>query len=145
MNKLIKFLFLGLFMLTIVSCCACRVSGSKQATMLLNTKWQVDEMYADELTHTMSDSYTLIFDTKKGSVFGRGDSNRYFASYTMENKNSIKFSAFGSTKMACEGQATETKFFSMLKSVNGFIINDGELMLLSDGNVTAVLQQFQKE
>lgn len=124
------------------SCCStCHISGSKQVVALLNSTWQVDEMMGKSVEKVMEDSYTFQFDTKKGSAFGRGDCNRFFASYSLKGKSSIKFSTIGNTKMVCQNQDSETMFFDVLKRTNGFIINDGELMLLDKGTVVAVLIQ----
>lgn len=127
----------------LASCCGtCRVSGSKQVAALLNSSWQVNELMGVSVNKVMNDSYTFQFDTKRGSAFGRGDCNRFFASYSLKGKNSITFSTIGNTKMACQNEDDEMKFFSVLKRTTGFIINDGELLLLDKGNVVAVLTTF---
>ncbi len=122
----------------LMSCCGCRISGSKQVAILVESKWQLDELDGELVNRSMVDSYTLQFDTSKGSAFGKADCNKYFSSYAIEDKNSISFSTIGMTKMMCENPKNENNYFSTLKSINGFLINNNELMLLEKGTVRAI-------
>ena len=137
MKKTGVFLALSMSIL-LMSCCGCRISGSKQVALLVDSKWILDELDGELIDRPMSDSYTLQFDTSKGSAFGKADCNKYFSSYAIEDKSTIKFSTIGMTKMMCENQKGENNYFSILKKVNGFLINNDELMLLEKGNVRAI-------
>lgn len=128
-----------LFCIIFTSCCNCRISGSKQVTTLLNSKWQVNKLAGKEVNKVLDESFTLMFDVNRGAAYGIGSCNKYFSSYTLEGKNVVKFSSIGSTRMSCQDSVTETKYLEILKTVDGFIIDDSELMLLNKGNIVAIL------
>lgn len=77
---------------------------------------------------------TLAF-PEAGKVAGRGSCNRFFGSVAISG-NTIKFSALGSTKMACPVAVMkqEGKYLAALQAAERFEGSDGSLLIYYAGS-----------
>lgn len=73
----------------------------------------------------------MIHFEAEGKVTGFGGCNRFFGGYVQSGER-LSFSALGSTRMACPGNAmaVESSFFDMLSKVAAAKIEGGKLLLL---------------
>tara|TARA_R110002020_G_scaffold2967_2_gene13723 strand:+ start:81 stop:485 length:405 start_codon:yes stop_codon:yes gene_type:complete len=81
----------------------------------------------------------LIFNSKNGVVNGSGGCNRIFGDYTLDRKNSIRFSEIGATRMACQNMNFETRFLDLLDQVRYYEFKD-DMMLLKSGRNDVILK-----
>lgn len=68
-----------------------------------------------------------------GRVTGIAPCNRYFADLVQDG-DSFKLSALGSTKMACPDMMAEQDFFQALHGVDTAVQQDGQLRLSGNGH-----------
>ncbi len=74
----------------------------------------------------------------EGRVVGHGGCNRFFGGYTLEGDR-LRFSALGSTKMACPGDISdlEDAFFNALGSARRFKLSGDVLEVFGDTEMLA--------
>lgn len=122
------------------SCCGCR-SGKSLSHTLVSDSWKLVELEGTAVNSDDPEAYTITFTTEDGNrLFGKGDCNRYFGSYTESGVRELSFSAMGSTKMFCPNQQREDQFLDMVQSVNSYTIDGDMLMLQKDGQVVGIMQ-----
>ncbi|MEG1935400.1 MAG: META domain-containing protein, partial [Rikenellaceae bacterium] len=76
----------------LTSCCGCKGAKSKNPYFLTTQSWQLVEMNQEKIEAT-EDSYTITFNEKEHRVFGCGDCNRYFSTYTEKDVRKLEFQA----------------------------------------------------
>ncbi len=136
MKNLFKVVLALSISVLIVSCCPCRKSKSKDAQPLLGTHWSMVQY--EGASFDSSDGYSLKFH-EEGKLSGRGDCNRLMGSYA-ENGGKLTISKVAGTRMMCPDQAMESKFITMLTTIDAFNI-DGKLMsLFSNGEQVAIFE-----
>jgi len=92
----------------------------------------------------MGGAFTLNFDEdshgNEGRVNGAGAPNRYFGTYTIDNKKGISFGEMASTKMLALVEPEELKedeFFNYLSKASRWDIKSGKLEIYSANNAGA--------
>ncbi len=96
---------------------------------LLNNEWIVTSI--DGLDSPFTGRVTLRFSTDPNTVSGRAACNMFTAGYNL-GENSITFDQVASTKMMCPDINTETAFFSALRKVTSYRLQDGNLIFLEN-------------
>lgn len=123
MNKLIQ------ITVVIILFSACSVlKKSDKPEKLENSNWVLVNIGNEK--PVSENPITLLFQTEN-KFSGKAACNRYFGEF-MQNQNSISFKNVGSTKMACPNLNTESKYFSILNSVESFEIKKSQLHLKSE-------------
>ena len=91
--------------------------GPKDAFNLSGSEWSLEDIGGHAVDHGQA---TLAF-SEAGKIAGNGSCNRFFGSAEI-NGNSIKFSALGSTRMACpeEVMNQEAKYLEALQAAERF-------------------------
>ena len=128
--------------LIVVFCPGCSGlhSGSGKSSLFLeNTDWRLVEIRGKEILAMpgkMVPYLRLISD--EGRVVGHGGCNRFFGGYKAEGDH-LRFSALGSTKMACPGDTgdLEAALFNALGSVERFKLSGEVLELFGDRELLA--------
>lgn len=130
-----KNVFLSIFAaVAIVSCTSQSSSkvGSSQAN-IDNTQWTLAE-------NVKGNKPTLIIEA--GKLTGNAGCNNYFGELALDvTAGNFKSDNVGSTRKMCENMEVETQFFSMLKEVDKYVVNNGILELYK-GNL--LLMKFNK-
>ncbi len=131
-------LFLILFALGLVSCCACRRGQKVIDKPLMATQWTLVELHGQQIR--AEDNYYIILDEREGQFNGRGDCNSLIGSYELGEKGMIKLVGLARTNALCPDQAGEDKFFGTLGDVTNYDV-DGNLLLLfnADSELIAVM------
>lgn len=78
----------------------------------------------------------IRFNSREGErVMGATGCNRFSGTYRLEKGGRLTVGAVAVTRMACaaETMETESRFLDVLRRVNGYRIEDGELLLLEHG------------
>ncbi len=96
---------------------------------LLKNEWIVTSI--DGLDSPFTGRVTLRFSTDPNTVSGRAACNMFTAGYNL-GENSITFDQVASTKMMCPDINTETAFFSALRKVTSYRLQDGNLIFLEN-------------
>lgn len=74
---------------------------------------------------------TLKIDKRTRSIKGNTGCNEYMTDY-IQNQNTLQFSYIANTKKPCEHSQIEERYFENLATVNSFVINGKEIVLLRD-------------
>ena len=82
----------------------------------------------------------IILKKADSRVTGSGGCNLINGTYELKGRSRIAFSQMLSTKMACPGMDTETRFLQALAETDRYVIIGETLTLYDDGKVVAVLQ-----
>lgn len=130
-----KNIVLSLFIAaTLVSCSTMSKSkvGSSQVN-IENTKWTLAE-------NVKGNKPTLVIES--GKLTGNAGCNNYFGELALDaTAGNFKSDNVGSTRKMCDNMAVETQFFSVLKEVDKYVVNNGILELYK-GNL--LLMKFNK-
>lgn len=139
MNRILK-IAAGVILLAVAaSCCNCRSYQKKNRRPLVGTEWQLVQL-GDESIVPEQGKYTFLL-SDDGRISGVGACNRLMGSYTLGEKNALRFGALASTRMACPGMETETRFMQMFDSVVRYDMDGPMLLLLDeDDRLQAVFQ-----
>jgi heat shock protein HslJ len=142
-----KFRFLTLalaatFVLGLAACAPNEVQPQPfDPQSVVSKPWQLESLTLNGQTVTLNTNTlpTLQFD-ETGQVNGSGGCNQYFSAYTLSDPDQVKFSAIGSTKMACaEGMDEESQFFQALEAAQHIgLIDDARLELRSADSQTVL-------
>lgn len=104
------------------------------------TTWRMDSLLIDgSMTPAIEGApVTVSFDD--GTATGFGGCNEYFGEYQLDG-NSLTFGDLGSTQAICDDELgtsnQELAYLSLLGSVDGYRVDDGQL-ILSDGSTDLV-------
>lgn len=84
--------------------------------------------------------FTVRF-AEDGTFSGLGSCNRLMGAYTVEGDRGLKIGPVATTLMACpSGEDIETAFAAALEAADHYDMDGPMLLLLSDGELHAVLQ-----
>jgi heat shock protein HslJ len=102
----------------------------KAAFNLSGSEWHLEDIAGHAVDHGQA---TLTF-PEAGKIAGNGSCNRFFGSAEI-NGESIKFSALGSTRMACpeEVMNQESKYLEALQAAERFEWKDPYLLIYCKG------------
>lgn len=104
---------------------------------LENIEWHLSGLSQNDAVVSTWVDEQITLTLKDGQANGFAGCNTYFGGYEV-TESDLTFSALGSTKMACEGDAgqRETEFLTALENVASFSIARGQLTLLDgDGHL----------
>lgn len=122
-------------------CCACRSYQKRTRRPLEGTAWQLVQLDGRTVAADKEpESFTIRFMAAEGRFAGKGACNRLFGPYVAGEKRSLKIGPIASTMMACPGVETERAFAAALEATTHYDMDGPMLMLLSDGELKAVLQ-----
>ena len=122
-------------------CCACR--KGKNNLPLVGTEWHLVKMMEREL-NISPEQFVFTF-SKDGAFGGVGACNRMMGDYTVTEKGEMTFGGVASTRRMCPDIELETRFTQVLESVSHYEVDGDMLLLLSKGELRAVLQAVSKE
>ena len=121
-------LFLGVLIL-VVSC----NSKSNNSEALFNTTWELEYISGPRIAFDglfPEKKPQITFDKESHKVTGTDSCNGYSADFELD-ENSLSFGEPGpTTMMFCGGG--ERQFLNMMQKIDGYIIQDGELNLMTD-------------
>ena len=105
-------------------------AGSFDTTLIskkLLKKWQLVELNGQPISALGKPAKTpfIQFDSAR-KVAGNNGCNQFFGSYELDTRNRIKFSAMGSTRMACVDENTiESDLMQVLSNTDSYVlVND---------------------
>ena len=140
-----KKIILSVIIATIASalfmgCCPCR--KGKNNLSLEGREWHLVRMMNHEL-QISAEQFTVTF-TADGEFAGMGACNRIFGKYTISDKREMTFSGIASTKRMCPDAELEAAFSKILSQTTHYEIDGDMLLLLSNGDMQAVLKAVTK-
>lgn len=115
------------------------VFETAQALTLEGLEWHLSGLAQNDAMVSTAVDEQITLTLKDGQANGFAGCNTYFGGYEAL-EGTLKFSALGSTKMACEGEAgqREIEFLTALETVAGYEITRSQLTLL-DGEGQVVM------
>ena len=122
------------------ACCPCR--KGKNNLSLQGREWHLVRMMNHDLQIT-PEQFVFTF-SPDGTFAGMGTCNRIFGKYSLGEKRAMHFSNIASTKMMCRETELETAFSKILNQTTHYEVDGDMLMLLSNGDMQAVLQAVAK-
>ena len=123
----------------VASCCPCR--KGKNNLPLAGTQWCLVRMMGQDYAF---DDGKFVFTFDDGNFSGVGACNRMMGEFTTSTTGALKFQSIASTKMMCPNAELETKFSQILDRATHYEVDGNLLMILSDGEMQAVLQAVEK-
>lgn len=117
------------------------VFETAQPLALENIEWHLSGLAQNDAVVSVWVDDQITLTLKDGQANGFAGCNTYFGNYEVKERD-LKFSAIGSTEMACEGEAgkREMEFLTALAKVARFTIVRGQLTLLDgDGSLVMTL------
>lgn len=121
-------------------CCPCR--KGKNNLSLEGREWHLVRMMNHDL-QISAEQFTFTF-AADGEFSGMGACNRIFGKYTISDKRDMTFSDMASTKRMCPDAELEAAFHKILSQTTHYEIDGDMLMLLSNGDMQAVLKAVTK-
>ncbi len=120
-----------LFLSILILVCSCNPK-SDQSEALFNTTWELEYLSGPRIAFDglfPEKKPQITFDKESAIVSGSDSCNGYSADYKL-NGNALSFGEPGpTTMMFCGGG--ERQFLNMMEKIDGFIIKDGELNLMT--------------
>ncbi len=129
----------ALSLLFMGGCCACRKGANNLP--LKGTEWQVVRMMGRDYSFEKGE-FTFSFNDE-GIFAGRGACNQMSGGYTTSPTGALKFDGLASTRMMCPDQSLETEFAALLERITHYEVDGNMLLLLSAGELQAVLQAVE--
>jgi heat shock protein HslJ len=121
--------------LTIVFISGCTHIGQSSDTPLLDTTWNLSELFNEKIQHSGSKIPHLRFEAER--VSGNDGCNNFFGSYTLD-EDSLRFGMLASTRMACPHiEGFEMIFNTMLSITTRYLINGNKLELFDNDKLIA--------
>ena len=120
--------------------CVCR--KGKNNMPLVGTEWHLEKIMEREL-NISPEQFVFTFG-KDGAFGGVGACNRMMGDYTVTEKGGMTFSGVASTRRMCPDAELETRFAQVLESTTHYEIDGDMLLLLSKGELRAVLKAVGK-
>ena len=139
MKIIVTIIMLVASVVLVASCCPCR--KGKNNLPLAGTQWQLVRMMGQDYAF---DDGKFIFTFDEGNFSGIGACNRMMGEFTTSTTGALKFQSIASTKMMCPNAELETKFSQILDRATHYEVDGNLLMILSDGEMQAVLQAVEK-
>lgn len=137
MKRLFVVAFMALAVASIVAgCCACRKGKNKMP--LVGTKWHLVRMMERDLN--ISDEQFLFTFAEDGNFSGMGACNSMMGKYTTTASGGLKITNLASTRRMCPEADLEMQFTQIVERTTHYEVDGDMLMLLSNGEMQAVLQ-----
>ncbi len=118
-----------------MSCKSTKTTASEKKGMnqpvLTEKHWKLVELNGLLVRETSREPF-IVFENEETRFHGNTSCNNFFGTFELHEKNKIKFSQIGMTKMACIGNNLETQFIRVLESTTAYKIDNDTLTLLSE-------------
>lgn len=101
-------------------------------TSITETRWELSELDGKTIFNSDNPEENIHFmlDEGENKITGFAGCNRFFGTYTLEEGMQIKFSAIGTTRMACPGnEINEQELLQVFEKANNFTVDGNKLML----------------
>ncbi len=142
MKSFLKIASILLITATLAGCCHCRSYQRKTRRPLVGTEWQLIQLGGQKVQPVVG-RFTLTLLAEGGRVSGVGACNRLTGSFTTDDKRALKIGPLGSTRMACPDLELEQHYLRALESATHYDMDGPMLILLSNGEVSAIFQSIQ--
>ena len=119
-----------------IGCCACRKGKNNKS--LTGQGWHLVRMMERDL-QIEADQFVFTF-FADGKFSGRAACNQIMGVYQLLDRGGMKFSSVASTRRMCREADLETQFAQILDRTTHYEIDGDMLMLLSNGELQAVLK-----
>lgn len=117
-----------------MSCKSTKTSATENNGMnkseLTEKHWKLVELNGLLVNETSREPF-IAFENEKNRIHGNTSCNNFFGTFELQEKNKIKFSQVGMTKMACVGNTIETAFTQAIESTTAYKIDDSSLILFN--------------
>lgn len=138
-HVVIKFALIGSVVCLLAGCCACRSFQKKTRRPLVGTEWQLIQLGGRNI-RVEAKKFVVQF-TEDGLLAGMGECNSLSGPYETRGENGLKIGPLAMTLRECpDGTETETAFAGALEAADRYDMDGPMLLLLSDGELQAVLQ-----
>lgn len=143
MRKICKFASVVLVAAAMLAgCCNCRSFQRKHQRPLVGTEWQLVQLGGEKITPS-NECFTLTLQSEESRLVGKGDCNQLTGVYTASESRALNFTQLGSTRMLCPNAEREARFVEALEKTTHYDMDGAMLLLLSNGDLVAVLQAKQ--
>ena len=136
MKNVISILIVAVVLSLAVGCCACR--KGKNNKPLVGTEWQLVRMMGTDID--VDDNQFVFQFLEDGRFSGVGACNRMMGDYSVTEKRAISFGELAGTRMMCPKVNLEAQFTKILSQATHYEIDGDMLLLLSNGELQAVLK-----
>jgi heat shock protein HslJ len=119
----------------VAGCCACR--KGKNNMPLKGTEWHLMRLMGRDLS-VDADKFLFTF-SEDGEFGGTGACNRIFGAFKSNDQRAISFENLASTRMMCPDANLEAQFVEVLDRATHYEVDGNVLMILSNGEVQAIL------
>ncbi len=117
------------FFIVVAMATACK---SDEKAKLVAGEWQLKSMKSQEQVNLPEESASILF-TDSTSVFGFAGCNRFFGTYSLEEKNKIVIKPVGRTMAYCPDMSFEDQYMKALEEVTNYKVEGNELKLSDAG------------
>lgn len=118
-------------------CCCLNAQNKKNMDLdEINGHWMLSVMNSDKVE---KDQASLYVDIKEMRIGGKAFCNSFFASIDSLTDKRIKFSNYGSTRMACPDLRLETQYMQSLLVARTYNLSD-DVLYLKDMNGNELLR-----
>ena len=116
-------------------CCACR--KGKNNLPLQGTEWHLMRLMGKDLALD-NDKFVFTF-SADGEFAGTGACNHIFGAYKSNDSRALSSENIASTRRMCPDANLETEFSAVLGRATHYEVDGNILMILSNGEVQAIL------
>lgn len=135
-----KFFTVGIFAVLIaimsIGCCACRKGKNNKS--ITGERWHLVRMMERDLQIT-AEQFLFSFGAD-GKFSGMAACNQLMGDYSITERGDMKFTNVASTRRMCREADLESQFTDILNRTTHYEIDGEMLMLLSNGEMQAVLK-----
>jgi len=119
--------------------CHCRAYQKKYRRPLTGTTWQLVQLNGRSV-QAEEGKFLLTLSAEEGRLAGVGACNRLAGKFETDKSRALTFGPIVSTYMACPDLEREHEFIRALRSTTHYDMDGPVLILLSDGEMRALLQ-----
>ena len=125
----------ALAVILLSGCCACR--KGKNNLPLQGTEWHLMRLMGKDLALD-NDKFVFTF-SADGEFAGTGACNHIFGAYKSNDSRALSFENIALTRRMCPDANLETEFSAVLGRATHYEVDGNILMILSNGEVQAIL------
>jgi len=134
-----KIVLPALVAILLAGCCPCRSYQKKTRRPLTGTEWQLVQL-GGRSVRPEEGKFVVVFSPDGSRLSGRGACNGLTGRFESDEKRSLRIDRMASTRMTCPEIEQEQAFIRALESTTHYDMDGPMLLLLSDGELRAVLQ-----
>jgi len=105
----------------------------------IDIKWNLNTINGE----VIESGAFVMFSSNENKVSGNSSCNNYNGSYKITNKNTVEFSPFAMTRMACPDMKTESSLMSILQETATLSLDSGILEI--SNNVSKSIATFKSD